>query len=86
MLWLLQVILRVVVILLTIAFFTLLERKFLSYSQTRVGPNKVTLGGILQPVLDGGKLLMKEYMSPSQSSPTLFLVLPSIFFMFIVLV
>lgn len=47
-----------------IGFFTLLERKVLSYRQTRVGPNKVGLLGLLQPILDGVKLLFKERSRP----------------------
>jgi len=47
-----------------IGFFTLLERKVLSYRQTRVGPNKVGLFGLIQPILDGVKLLFKERSRP----------------------
>lgn len=43
-----------------VAFVTLLERKFLGMSQTRLGPNKVTFFGLLQPVADGIKLLIKQ--------------------------
>lgn len=69
-----------------IAFFTLLERKFLSYSQTRVGPNKVILGGVLQPVLDGGKLLIKEFFVPRQRRKVFFIILPGLFFIFMALI
>lgn len=55
---------KIIIILLAVAFVTLFERKILSYRQLRVGPNKVTLSGILQPVLDGVKLLTKEFVSP----------------------
>lgn len=47
-------------VLLVVAFFTLLERKILGLVGYRLGPNKARLAGILQPVLDGGKLLNKE--------------------------
>lgn len=47
-------------VLLGIAWYTLFERKILSYSQWRVGPNKVILYGIFQPLLDGLKLIIKE--------------------------
>lgn len=40
-------------------FFTLLERKLLSYRSIRLGPNKVMLGGVIQPLLDGLKLFLK---------------------------
>jgi len=43
-----------------IPFLTLLERKVLSYIQTRKGPKKVRILGILQPITDGLKLVLKE--------------------------
>lgn len=47
-------------VLLTVAFLTLLERKILGYVQNRKGPTKVLFLGILQPVIDGGKLILKS--------------------------
>lgn len=43
-----------------VAFITLLERKILGLSQIRLGPNKVSFVGLLQPVIDGLKLLIKS--------------------------
>lgn len=60
----LSLVVKLVIILLAIAFVTLFERKVLRYSQTRVGPNKVTVLGVFQPVLDGVKLLIKEFFFP----------------------
>jgi NADH:ubiquinone oxidoreductase subunit H len=47
-------------IFLRVCFLTLLERKILGYVQNRKGPTKVLLIGILQPVIDGGKLILKS--------------------------
>lgn len=43
-------------------FFTLLEQKLIGYRQLRVGPNKVRLAGVLQPVLDAVKLFSKGHI------------------------
>jgi NADH-ubiquinone oxidoreductase chain 1 len=47
-------------IYLSVCFLTLLERKILGYVQNRKGPTKIVFLGILQPVLDGGKLILKR--------------------------
>nr|YP_009241138.1 NADH dehydrogenase subunit 1 [Polyacanthorhynchus caballeroi]AMK47834.1 NADH dehydrogenase subunit 1 [Polyacanthorhynchus caballeroi] len=55
----LEVVLGLSVVLLSVAFFTLLDRKVLGYGKGRKGPNKVSVVGVLQPVLDGVKLFLK---------------------------
>nr|YP_010983069.1 NADH dehydrogenase subunit 1 [Rhipicephalus pumilio]WOH23053.1 NADH dehydrogenase subunit 1 [Rhipicephalus pumilio] len=50
----------VLMVLLSIAFFTLMERKFLGYCHVRKGPNKTGILGLLQPISDAIKLFSKE--------------------------
>nr|APH08705.1 NADH dehydrogenase subunit 1 [Pygmaeconus traillii] len=69
-----------VCILLAVAFFTLLERKGLSYMQIRKGPNKVGIMGIPQPIGDAMKLLMKEIAKPTMANYSLYYVAPIISF------
>jgi len=63
-------------ILVSIAFFTLLERKILGYIQLRKGPNKVTIIGIPQPIADALKLFTKELNIPIIANIFPFLAAP----------
>jgi len=60
-----SVVITYVLILLAVAFFTLLERKGLGYFQIRKGPNKVGFAGLPQPLADAAKLFTKELISPT---------------------
>lgn len=65
-----------VIALLSMAFYTLLERKSLAYFQIRKGPNKVSFIGLPQPFADAIKLFTKEQVSPSFSNKFAFIFIP----------
>jgi NADH:ubiquinone oxidoreductase subunit H len=69
-------------VLLSIAFLTLADRKIMGSTQRRIGPNIVGIFGILQPLADGLKLLLKETILGTFISPILFISAPiiSLFF------
>jgi NADH:ubiquinone oxidoreductase subunit H len=64
--------------LIRVAFYTLLERKVLSYIQNRKGPNKVGFLGLLQPIADAVKLIIKEIILPTNSNRILYQLTPLI--------
>ncbi|GGX95135.1 MULTISPECIES: NADH-quinone oxidoreductase subunit NuoH [Vogesella] len=75
--WTLLKILAIVApLMIGVAYLTLAERKVIGYMQIRIGPNRVGPKGLLQPLADGVKLLMKEIILPTKSSKGLFLVAP----------
>ena len=57
-----ELLILVVIVFLSVCFLTLLERKILGYVQNRKGPTKVLFMGLLQPVVDGGKLILKRIL------------------------
>lgn len=69
----LLVILKIICLLIAIAYFTLAERKIMAAVQRRVGPNIVGFFGLLQPLADGLKLAGKELTIPSQANSRIFL-------------
>jgi NADH-quinone oxidoreductase subunit H len=70
---LLLAVLKIVCLLIAIAYFTLAERKIMAAVQRRVGPNVVGPFGLLQPLADGLKLAGKELAVPAQASSRIFL-------------
>ena len=73
-----EVLLVVVPALLVVPFTTIAERKTMASMQRRLGPNIVGYYGLLQAFADALKLLLKEYVSPTQANLTLFFLGPII--------
>src|SRR3954447_21259446 len=80
-----EVILVVVPALLTVAFVTIAERKTMASMQRRLGPNVVGYYGLLQAFADALKLLLKEYVAPTQANIVLFFLGPVITLIFALL-
>lgn len=79
---LIQILLGIAAILLPllglVAYYTYAERKVIGYIQIRIGPNRVGWRGLLQPIADAVKLLMKEIVIPTRADKPLFLLAPLI--------
>ena len=78
----LEVLLVSVPVLLTVAYVTVAERKTMASMQRRLGPNIVGYYGLLQAFADALKLLLKEYVSPTQANLVLFFLGPIITLIF----
>lgn len=74
----LQTLFLIIFILISVALFTLFERKIMASIQKRKGPNVVGFFGLLQPFADGLKLLIKETIIPSRANKVLFIIAPII--------
>ena len=76
----LKVLVIVIPLLISVAYFTIAERKIMGSIQRRKGPNVIGFLGLLQPLADGLKLFTKETILPSNSNIFLFLIAPVITF------
>jgi len=80
--WNLAYIVAIVVpLLVAVAYLTLWERKLIGWMQIRIGPNRVGPLGLLQPIADGVKLLLKEIILPANASKGLFILAPVLMLM-----
>jgi NADH-ubiquinone oxidoreductase chain 1 len=77
-----EVLIVTVPVLLTVAYVTVAERKTMASMQRRLGPNIVGYYGLLQAFADALKLLLKEYVSPTQANLALFFLGPIITLIF----
>ena len=81
----LEGLLLIVPALLSVAFVTIAERKTMASMQRRLGPNAVGYYGLLQAFADALKLLLKEYVAPTQANIILFFLGPMITLIFALL-
>ena len=80
--WLAEYLALVLPLLIAVAYLTLLERKAMASMHQRRGPNTVGPFGLLQPLADGFKLLVKENIYPSSANTFLFFIAPVLTFFF----
>ncbi|MBS1131522.1 MAG: dehydrogenase subunit [Proteobacteria bacterium] len=73
---LIKIVLIVAPMMLGVAYLTYFERKVIGYMQVRIGPNRVGPWGLIQPIADGLKLLMKEIIVPSGANKGIFIIAP----------
>jgi NADH-quinone oxidoreductase subunit H len=81
-LWILVKIFAIVLpILGAVAYTTLWERKLIGWMHIRLGPNRVGPLGLLQPIADAFKLILKEVIAPTQADRFLFFLAPVVVMM-----
>jgi len=73
-----KIIVVLLVLLTCVAYTVLLERKVVGRIQNRWGPSRVGPFGLLQPLVDGAKLFLKEDLMPMASDKPLFIIAPII--------
>ncbi len=76
-----QIVAIIVPLLIAVAYLTYAERKVIAAMQLRKGPNVVGPFGLLQPIADGMKLLVKETILPSRANKVVFLLAPMLTFL-----
>lgn len=72
----LQILMLVIPVILAVAYLTYAERKIIGAIQLRLGPTKVGPFGLLQPIADALKLLLKENIFPAQARKKVFIIAP----------
>jgi NADH-ubiquinone oxidoreductase chain 1 len=81
----LEVVLLLLPALLAVAYVTVAERKTMASMQRRLGPNAVGYYGLLQAFADALKLILKEYVAPTQANLLLFFLGPVVTLIFALL-
>ena len=73
---LVKIVLIVAPLMLGVAYLIWAERKVIGYMQVRIGPNRVGPWGLIQPIADGLKLLLKEIIVPRGANKGVFIIAP----------
>src|SRR5436305_7827051 len=83
--WILIALIAHLAILGTVAYLILLERKVASWVQDRLGPNRVGPWGLLQPIADGLKFILKEDYRPGSVDGILFTIAPGVMILVVII-
>lgn len=70
------ILVKIICLLISVAYFTIAERKIMAAIQRRKGPDVVGIFGLLQPLADGLKLLLKEILIPTRANAFIFILAP----------
>lgn len=70
------ILINILFVLVAVAYYTLAERKIMAAIQRRRGPNVVGIWGLLQPLADGLKALLKEVIVPRKANKIIFIGAP----------
>ena len=77
---LVPLLIKLISIIISVAYYTLAERKLMAAVQRRKGPNVVGIWGLLQPLADGGKLILKQIIIPVKAKAGIYLAAPVFIF------
>jgi NADH-quinone oxidoreductase subunit H len=76
--WVVKSVIIILGLTLGFAYVTLFERRVLARMQIRIGPNRAGPNGLLQPIADALKLIMKEEITPAKADILLYTLAPVI--------
>ena len=73
-----KIVLIILPLMVCVAYLTYAERRVIGAIQLRMGPNRVGPAGLLQPLADAAKLLLKEVIVPAEANKFLFIIAPAV--------